>query len=286
MKRNIIISLVLALVLLILAYPQFSESGGADAQRRRPRRPGARTVSRPASVDYSRFFHATKKHQQACNTCHKVPTSNWRTARSYPDIADYPDHDACVSCHRPQFFKGARPAICSVCHTRVSPRDEARFAFRNPLSGRQFMIEFPHDKHQDVIAKLFRNFPVEARSPAGQPRRDAGDQPRFVRASFKSSHFNADDKIKRYNNCEICHEPRTKPPVAPASGWTDGFVPDNLTMKSVPANHASCFSCHWKSEQPVNENCAGCHKLPAPPAVLASSDSVERISMKFRHGRE
>jgi len=273
MKRYTIISLVLALVLLILAYPQFSESGGADAQRRGTRPPNARTAPRPASVDYSRFFHATKKHQQACNTCHKVPTSNWRTARNYPDIADYPGHDACVSCHRPQFFKGARPPICSVCHSKVSPKDEARFAFRNPLSGRQFTVEFPHDKHQDVIAKLFRAFPIERR-------------PRFELASFKSSSFNADDKAKHYNNCEICHQPQTKLPVAPASGWIDGFGPDNLTLKSVPASHASCFSCHWKSEQPVNENCAGCHKLATPPSVLAVAESVKRISMKFRHGRE
>ena len=71
---------------------------------------------------------------------------------AFPDIKDYPDHDACVSCHRPQFFKGARPPICSVCHSKTSPRDEARFAFRNPASKLQFTIEFPHDRHQDVIA--------------------------------------------------------------------------------------------------------------------------------------
>ncbi len=120
-----------------------------------------------------------------------------------------------------------------------------RFAFRNPAGRRQFLIEFPHDKHQDVIAKLFR--------------RSTEERPRFVQASFN---FKAQDQAKRYNNCEICHGPRPTPSFAPASRWVDGFVPDNLTLKSVPVNHSSCFSCHWKSEQPVNENCAGCHKLP------------------------
>jgi hypothetical protein len=121
-----------------------------------------------------------------------------------------------------------------------------------------------------VIARLFRRLPV---------------QPGFVRASFISSSFYADDKTKHYNNCEICHGPRAAPAVAPSSGWVDGFVPDDLTLKSVPANHATCFSCHWKSEQPVNQNCAGCHKLPSPPVVLAADDLPKRKSMKFRHGR-
>jgi hypothetical protein len=119
-------------------------AASAGAQRRKPRRaPAART--RPAATDYSHFSHATKKHQAACNTCHKVPTENWKKVRDYPDVVDFPDHDACVSCHRAQFFKGAKPAICSDCHTKVSPRDEARFAFRNPTGNRQFLIEFPHD---------------------------------------------------------------------------------------------------------------------------------------------
>ena len=59
------------------------------------------------ATDYSKFSHNTKKHQAACNTCHKVPTSNWQKTSTYPDITDYPGHDACVSCHRSQFFKGA-----------------------------------------------------------------------------------------------------------------------------------------------------------------------------------
>jgi hypothetical protein len=246
---------------------QFSASG-----QKRPKRLPRRVAKPPTAgigVDYSHFSHATKKHQEACNTCHKIPTNNWKKARDFPDVADYPGHDACVRCHRPQFFKAAKPAICSVCHSKVSPRDDVRFAFRNPVGPRQFLIEFPHDKHQDVIAQLF---PVPI-------------QPRFVRASFTSSSFYAGDNTKPYNNCEICHGPRTAPSAAPASGWVDGFVPDELTLKSVPVSHATCFSCHWKSEQPVSDNCAGCHKLPNPPVMLAVDDFPKRKTMKFRHGR-
>jgi hypothetical protein len=245
-------------------------AASAGAQRRKPRRaPAART--RPAATDYSHFSHATKKHQAACNTCHKVPTENWKKVRDYPDVVDFPDHDACVSCHRAQFFKGAKPAICSDCHTKVSPRDEARFAFRNPNGNRQFLIEFPHDKHQDVIAQLFRKLQFET-------------QPRFVRVGFSTTASFADEKTKHYNNCEICHQPRVTAPVAPANGWPDTFVPAADTFKLAPLSHASCFNCHWQSQQPVNENCAGCHKLAAQPYVWI--DSSPRISLKFRHGRE
>src|SRR5688572_6046714 len=72
-----------------------------------------------AQIDYSKFSHATKKHQAECKTCHVVPTKQWTTVSKFPDIVDYPNHAACVSCHRPQFFKGARPPICSVCHTKT-----------------------------------------------------------------------------------------------------------------------------------------------------------------------
>ena len=258
-KKLVIRSAVVVLALGLLAF------GG-----QRPRRRPAQRLAGAPSIDYSRFSHATKKHQAACNTCHKVPTDNWKRVRDYPDAADYPSHDACVSCHRPQFFKGAKPVICWICHSKVSPRDDVRFAFRNPAGQRQFLIEFPHDKHQDVIARRFRRLPAEER-------------PLFVRTSFANSSFTADDKTKHYNNCEICHGPRTNPPVSPADGvnaWPDGFVPDKLTFKSVPASHASCFNCHWKSEEPVSNNCAGCHKLASP---YVASDLPIRISMKFRH---
>ena len=173
---------------------------------------------RLSAADYSDFSHATKKHQASCSTCHKI---------TFPDIKDYPNHDACVSCHRPQFFRGARPPICSVCHTKTSPRDEARLPFRNPAATRQFAIEFPHDRHQDVIAML-----------------------RFSHAP------------QGYNNCTICHASRT------------------AMFKAVPTGHSSCFNCHWKSQQPVADNCNGCHKLATP---YTAKEAPLRISAKFIH---
>jgi hypothetical protein len=263
-------SIVVACAAVVLCAAICMLASSTEAQRRRPRR-GPTTRSTSTAIDYSRFSHATKKHQAACNTCHKAPTDNWKKARDYPDVADFPGHDACVSCHRAQFFKGAKPTICSNCHTRVSPRDDARFAFRNPANKRQFVIEFPHDKHQDVIAWLFRNLRFER-------------PPEFVRAGFRVSETIADEKTKHYNNCEICHQPRSSLPASPATGWPDAFAPAADTFKLAPLNHASCFNCHWSSQQPINDNCGGCHKLAPEPYL--SLDLTPRISLKFRHGRE
>jgi Outer membrane cytochrome MtrC/MtrF-like, domains II/IV len=182
---------------------------------------------RPA-IDYSKFSHTTQKHKAACVTCHRIPTTNWSKGSSFPDITDYPSHDACVSCHRPQFFRGARPQICSGCHSKPSPRDDARFVFRNPASKLQFTIEFPHDRHQDVIAML-----------------------RFAHPAPQN-----------YNNCTICHAPRT------------------TTFKAAPTDHSACFNCHWKSQQPVADNCNGCHKLTTP---YSAKEMTVRISSKFIH---
>src|SRR6185503_8144817 len=110
-RRSLTLLLRTVMTILVLALIV----GAAQKQRRRTP-PAARATNRSA-IDYSRFSHATTKHQAAaCNTCHKAPTENWKKVRDFPDIADYPGHDACVSCHRPQFFRGARPVICTVCH--------------------------------------------------------------------------------------------------------------------------------------------------------------------------
>jgi hypothetical protein len=240
-------------------------SGAVLGQRRGTRRPA---TERPRSIDYSKFSHATAKHRDTCATCHNIPTNNWKEASAFPDVADYPDHDACVRCHRSQFFKGARPVICTVCHTNVSPRDDGRFAFAKPGVSSQFSIEFPHDKHQDVIARFLA------------PRRT--EEFRFVRVSSFS--LAADDKTKNYNNCTICHVTRPGVPATPAKGWLDNFVPFPATFKSSPGGHAACFNCHWKSQPPVNNKCEGCHRLAETPTALV--DPPKRISMKFRHERE
>lgn len=237
-------------------------------QRRTQGKPLTSSAPASKSIDYSHFSHATKQHRQTCNTCHKIPTPNWQRSSTFPDIVDYPGHDACVACHRSQFFKGARPVICTDCHAKVSPRDDARLPFRKPDIARQFALEFPHDKHQDVIAMLNRPGSLNYRATIG---------------GVLFAH-RADDKAKIYNNCVICHTTRIMPLEAPKTGWIDNYVPTSASFKSSPADHAACFNCHWKSQQPININCDGCHKLSDKPAP--HNDLPTRLSIKFRHDRE
>lgn len=264
---------------LTLTANEAAASSSTPPQRagRQRRLTPARRAQRTAR-DYGRFLHRSATHLElSCNACHRVPTANWRTASAYPDVTDYPSHDACVRCHRPQFFKGARPAICTVCHMRVAPREKERFAFRHPARARQFTAEFPHDKHQDVIASRRRRLMPEATTNVA-----------FMPAVLVvAAHRTGQDAPKQYNNCAICHatNPQSLPP--PAGGWPDAFTPPAGTFKTVPTTHASCFNCHWKSQPPVRDDCAGCHK-PATAATLAASSASppQRISNKFTHTRE
>lgn len=269
MTRRIVTLLIAApLALAFFVCPRFISTANEVFQQRRQRPRPTTTTPAPtrSRIDYSKFSHRSNAHkEQACSACHKTPTENWRKAGDFPDVADYPDHVSCVRCHRQQFFNGARPPICTVCHTRVSPREDARFQFAKPDTSTQFNIEFPHDKHQDVIAQTL-------------PPPDSQDRPRFVYASFQS---NQDKNEKKYNNCSICHLTNEKK--LTASNWPYSFVPAADSFKTAPANHASCFNCHWKSQQPVAENCAGCHKLSAEN--VQSERFSERISVKFTHAR-
>src|SRR6266480_4843489 len=133
--------LVLAFLILSLGmfylYP--TSRGSIAAQTRRPGRSSRPPSSRQqattgSAAKYSLFLHSSDKHKSLdCNACHRVPTT-WTAKRDFPDVADFPDHDACVRCHRQQFFSrqafaGTCPAICTVCLVLSSPRDDARFTF-------------------------------------------------------------------------------------------------------------------------------------------------------------
>jgi hypothetical protein len=242
----------------------------AGAQTRRRPRPLAQRQSTPGSAaKYAAFAHSSNKHKSlACNECHQIPTT-WTARRDFPDVADFPEHAACVRCHRQQFFTrpamiGTGPAICTVCHLKAAPREAARFAFGNPNGAnqtlrpkaeRQFTIEFPHDKHQNVIAK--------ARSLNAT----------LVRVSFARE---TDDKRADYNNCTICHQ-RNDELLSPATNTPDQ---SGKFFKTVPRSHDACFGCHWKNQTPVNNDCAGCHKASNTfVPVLAP----KRISAKFSH---
>ena len=292
----------LSLALLTLAaaaafffWPRLSApaAGAAPEPQTRRARTQRRTPTRAARprVDYSKFTHTTAAHRKdSCDYCHKSPSDNWAKVRArdtaFPDVTDYPEHASCLGCHRRQFFNGARPPICSVCHTVVSPRAGERHPFANPAetfagSARaktrpgEFALVFPHDLHQDVMARTHA---------------DDASAPRFVRASFAQD---APPKEKP-NGCSICHETYTRPARAAAApappdakagaGAAFPTLPDGL-LKTTPTGHESCFNCHWQDggEKPLSNDCAGCHKLlPRPKALTppAAKDGDAQLAAR------
>jgi hypothetical protein len=252
---------------------------------RRPRtnqRRATQTQQAPrgSAAKYSAFLHSSEKHKAlACNECHKIPTA-WTAKRDFPDVADFPDHNACVRCHRHQFFTrqamiGTGPAICTTCHVRAAPREDRRFAFGKPnASGqapktkdeRQFTIEFPHDKHQNAIASIVIPLPPTSQTV-------------WLKAHHRPKPGALDEKKPDYNNCSICHQTDMSlaiTPLTPANADPALLHP----FKSMPRTHDACFNCHWTNQKPTKDDCAGCHK---PAATFIATLGLKRVSAKFAH---
>ena len=218
----------------------------AAPQRRRPA-----TTNKPR-VDYSNFSHLTERHRAACSSCHIFPSKNWKTVRkgddAFADVTEYPEHQACLSCHREQFFARERPVprICSNCHVRATPADTSRYPF--PSLGEAFLstakaqhfvsdfrVLFPHDKHSDA---------------------DCADCHQTHQPQGKS-----DDEFV------------TKPP----KNIGDQFWLKKGTFQTRPITHAGCFTCHNQESElaPLPPNCDACHK--PPPAEKRVIDFDEKL---------
>src|SRR5215210_7033805 len=130
------------------------------------------------------FLHNTAAHKKIqCSSCHKVPTGNWRSSRGYPDVADYPGHAACFSCHKSEFFAGNKPAICAGCHVNPGPRGGARLPFPVRTRPTDFSTIFPHDLHQNILASR-----IDKKELA-------------VVHYVKAGLFSPDDPPARFNSC-------------------------------------------------------------------------------------
>jgi hypothetical protein len=229
-------------------------------------------LGRSAAQSRSDFLHNSAAHKKIeCSSCHKVPTRNWATARGYPDVADYPGHAACFSCHRSEFFAGNKPAICAGCHVNPGPRGAARLPFPLRTKRTDFSTIFPHDLHQNIIAS----------------NRDSNEVgvAHFVKAGLSSA------ASPQFNSCDVCHQdfsitpkfaarPLLKPAPPLADASPESFAPAATFFKTSPDSHASCFSCHYQNQEPIRTNCAGCHQMTQP---FVRSGTVERYSLKFSH---
>lgn len=292
-RRLVALSIFAALAAVMFIYPRASSTatGGEALQQKRRRTPSgggqqpAQTSRRTGGINYSNFIHDNnhvkydKANHANCNDCHTLASP------LQFDIKDYPDHPSCVGCHRQQFFTGARPVICTICHKAVSPRDDRRFDFPRPSTDvtREFPGRFPHGLHQDLLARA-------------RPAQELGGELRLIRASFN---MNGAD-VQAQENCATCHASydKTQKDEAgffPGAGWPDNMLPGVGTFRKIPfgpEGHRTCFACHasstkeWKSPSPVANDCAGCHSKaasgltptaqpkPAPGAMMTATRPV------------
>jgi hypothetical protein len=265
--------LLLTAALIFVASQGALLSTAAGSQKSVPRAVGPpvrqkKVVVKKPPVDYARFSHTTHVVNQklGCNSCHQVPSKNWKAVRqgeaAFPDVSDFPEHSACLDCHRQQFFARERPApvICSNCHIANSPRDTSRWLFPSlgDLTGvslkrrvfvSEFGVGFPHDKHIDVVGA----------NELGRARDN------FITVSLQDKKTGAPPK-----SCAVCHQtyqPQgnsseeyvTKPPKT----LGDGFWLKKGTFKTIPNSHTVCFTCHNPDSgiAPDSKDCHVCHQL-------------------------
>lgn len=292
LSHPLVVTFMLAAPVLSVTAWVGSDTGSAIAGpqvRSQVRRPQRSATQNKPRLDYTNFSHQTHSVTQklACNSCHKVPSKNWKELRmgdsAFPDVTDFPEHSSCLECHREQFFARERPApaICSNCHVNSSPKDTSRFLFpslgdvKDPsLKRRQFTSEFgvsfPHDKHLEVVG---------LNSP--RPGRDKRDW--FVTVALQEAKKDGPPK-----NCLVCHvtyQPQgksseeyvTKPP----KSIGDAFWLKKGTFKTIPNSHTICFTCHNADSgmAPAPTDCNVCHKLASPVSLKADFDAKLAESM-------
>jgi hypothetical protein len=269
-------------------------SAAEPQQRRSTRRPqGARRRAARTQTprrNYAKFSHAVPQHkEQACNACHKFPTPNWNKVRSggdaFEDVTDYPEHRSCLGCHHEQFFSGARPIICTICHTNPSPRDAARHPFPNPrelfdkspkgqAASTEFQIYFPHDKHEGVFG---RNWPGSEREESGLFRRVAWRGARSIQAADSCSNCHQTYMPQGNSDDEFVTPPPKDLP-------EDAFWLKKGAFKTTPTSHAACFTCHSADSglSPAPTDCAICHRLPTAQPLRADFDPQLAATMGIR----
>lgn len=275
-----------ALLCPILPGAALDTNAGTDLKQRSKQKSGAKGGSSPEPArSYSRFTHHVGAHKQACDSCHKFPSLNWKQVRkrddAFPDVTDYPQHASCLQCHRQQFFSGATPTICTGCHTQPSPSNSIRHPFPNPRevfeaskkgqpAFSEYKVYFPHEKHEG----LFGHFQRRRFEPDGRGGLIAVSWRRAARGQ---------DQAAKNDSCSKCHQTYqqqgdsdeeyvTKPPkdLAESAFWLK-----KGTFKTAPQGHNVCFTCHSQDGglPPTANDCATCHKLISPEQAAARREA-------------
>lgn len=240
--RLITLIIFVSITAMICAYTRAASQESHGEELAQQRRSNSRVQTRrraPAArprIDYSKFSHSTKGHFENCASCHRI------TSFAQPDIRDYPDHPSCTECHRQQFFRGARPVICSNCHTVTTPRSEARFKFPKDDAPSQFADIFPHANHIKTTSLL----------------------------QFKKV---VGEKVNIQATCMYCHKVDQTAQKPQTGAPKDAFVAPAGTFMTTPTSHVTCFQCHWqkgvenREQEPLSNECSRCHKNLGRPLI-------------------
>ena len=299
-----------ALVVAFALSPCLIRATEAAESQRRPQksRSQKRKVPPKPKVDYTRFSHQTHVVTQklVCNSCHKVPSKNWKEVRkgdaAFADVTDFPEHSSCLNCHRQQFFARERPApvICSNCHIAISPRDTARWLFPSlgdltdpKLKRREFVSEFgvgfPHDKHVDVVGLNVSTSPNRGLFVKALFRYPTGSGSDRLDPDSGPALGTQEKKPAPPKSCPVCHEtyqPQGKSSVEyvtkPPKNIGDNFWLKKGTFKTIPNSHTICFTCHNADSglAPEPKDCNVCHKLGSPvtePGAVATGHSTLKV---------
>ena len=279
-------------------------------------------LSAGAQKRRNEFFHNTAAHKKiGCASCHKTPTANSVSTRGFPDVADYPGHSSCVRCHRDDVFQGNNPAICTICHTSSGPRSGPRFPFPVRARSTEFTTIFPHDAHQDIIARnerpdgavpahvaLYSRLPggSSGGEPPSERQQDAaataGRMPalhgsgtvpaHFVNASFSPAAPLADDPPPppQFNNCAICHQTLS---AMPKFGNRQPMRGQALADAAI--ENFTPGAGFFRSTPEGHASCFSCHNQGQEPvstncagchrsaAPYFESAVIKRYSLKFDH---
>jgi hypothetical protein len=151
--------------------------------------------------------------------------------------------------------------------------------------SRQFPGYFPHKSHRSVMILTTKTTAARSVTPV----------------SWIAPMTNPLSFLTRVG-CDQCHVKDERTLVAIALGSSEQtFTPAAGTFRKSPAApsaHAACFSCHWETNEPKKDDCAGCHlaaqdfarKIRNP---LSSENNTwfkewprgwpKRVSVKFNH---
>ena len=281
--RRLIALAIFGTLAIIFSSHQLSSTQLLQAQARRQQRrtpPKAVSQTRKPLRD-STFKHETHRAPKTnliCSKCHTIPareTPDEIAAATKSSIKGYPYHDSCVECHRrtqPLFFSGAAPAVCTVCHTRSSPRLTAREIGTFPKQDKQaielaFPGYYPHDQRDHKRVNCASCHMTDERNYLGIAINSSETPHKPAEGTFKTSpsghaacykcHWQ--DEKPRKDDCAGCHLTPNEVAIksrnqlsANARGWFKGWPREWPKRLSLKFNHLS---------KDHDEECTACHDL-------------------------